>query len=428
MDSSAKISLRARASIHARSMRRILRRVWNPSLARLEAKYKQLQDHCDVNLSIAEDFRRRLELLLFEARNHLSHLAARIDEPTPARTQEGDDVPDPASDAASAIDKIERCRAQLDKLITYARGDFARSNELLNKELRSGAQLGPRTPFNPNFVIGMTGVRSDPDAHGDALYEVNMAIPPSYIRCVEDFAKTISTVASRYLTEQQRYFLAERLAWAAYPKYRFSDLGSPHLEDRAFIDVFKETANPGTWHSLDRKYLVNEMLKSVEHLPGDFVECGVWKGSTAVWLCRAAERRQRRVHLFDSWEGLSAPDPRVDGTHWQEGSLAVSLDAAQEYLKPYPSATFYQGWIPDRFPEVGGAKVAFLHIDVDLFRPTHDSIAYFYPRVVPGGIIICDDYNTFSCPGAKKAVDDFFAHRPEKVAILPTGQALVIKQ
>ena len=113
---------------------------------------------------------------------------------------------------------------------------------------------------------------ADPDAQGDALYEVDMAVPPSYIRCVEDFVTIISAVASRYLTEHQRYFLAERLAWAAYPKYRFSDYGSLHLEDREFIEVYKETAHPGTWHSLDRKYLVNEMLKFVERLPGDFVE------------------------------------------------------------------------------------------------------------------------------------------------------------
>jgi hypothetical protein len=54
-------------------------------------------------------------------------------------------------------------------------------------------------------------------------------------------------------------------------------------------------------------------------------------------------------------------------------------------------------------------------------------LAFFYQRVSPRGVIICDDYGFTSCYGARKAVNDFFADKPESVIHVPTGQALIVK-
>ncbi|HBH79257.1 MAG TPA: hypothetical protein DDY39_05465, partial [Nitrospira sp.] len=67
----------------------------------------------------------------------------------------------------------------------------------------------------------------------------------------------------------------------------------------------------------------------------------------------------------------------------------------------------YKGWIPDRFPEVKERRFAFVHIDVDLYQPIMDSLKFFFPRLLPGGIIVVDDYGYSIFPGAKKAVDEF---------------------
>ena len=56
-----------------------------------------------------------------------------------------------------------------------------------------------------------------------------------------------------------------------------------------------------------------------------------------------------------------------------------------------------------------------------------DAVEYVYPRLVPGGCLIFDDYGFPSCPGARQAVDELFANRPEVPLCLPTGQALVVK-
>jgi hypothetical protein len=87
---------------------------------------------------------------------------------------------------------------------------------------------------------------------------------------------------------------------------------------------------------------------------------------------------------------------------------------------------FHPGWIPERFTDVAERRFCFLHLDVDLLQPTHDALEFFYPRMVPGGVILCDDYGFETCPGARLAVDGFFASRPEPVVHLPTGQGLVI--
>jgi O-methyltransferase len=264
---------------------------------------------------------------------------------------------------------------------------------------------------------------------GDDIFALDYVLPVgASVMHVEELARSIAAFAARKLNEVERFQLAERLAFAAYPQCKFSDFGRLFLKDRAFIETYKETMDPGNWHSLDRKYLVNEVLKTIEHVPGDFVECGVWKGATAVFLCRSAERLGRRVHLFDSWEGLPQPDSTVDGNHWRKGSLAVDFSTAIDYLKQFKCCTLYKGWIPERFPEVAKIKVSYLHIDVDIHKPTLDSLEFFYPRMSPGGIIICDDYGVETCPGATKALNDFFLKRPERIALLPTGQGLVIKQ
>jgi len=70
-----------------------------------------------------------------------------------------------------------------------------------------------------------------------------------------------------------------------------------------------------------------------------------------------------------------------------------------------------------------------VHVDVDLFEPTAARLEFFYPRLVSGGMIVCDDYGFTTCPGARKACDDFCAKTPQQTVIhLTTGQGIIMKQ
>ena len=88
----------------------------------------------------------------------------------------------------------------------------------------------------------------------------------------------------------------------------------------------------------------------------------------------------------------------------------------------------YPGWIPNEFYRVSHLRFRLVHIDVDLHEPTRDALEFFYPRLALGGMIVCDDYGSTYCPGARKAMDDYMRDKPERIVDLPTMQGLVIKQ
>lgn len=227
--------------------------------------------------------------------------------------------------------------------------------------------------------------------------------------------------------ENARYHAAEALATAVYPKYKFSEFARVFLEDTEFLDYYERFMDPGNWHSLDRKYTLDQLLKLTLHLAGDVAECGTYKGASAFLMCRAHRGSGRLVHLFDSFAGLSEPGER-DGDYWTRGALTMAEHALHESLQGFDNYRVYEGWIPARFPEVAERSFAFVHIDVDLYQPTLDSLQFFYGRTLAGGVILMDDYGFLTCPGAKAAADEFFKAKDEPVVMLPTGQAFVIRR
>jgi O-methyltransferase len=261
-------------------------------------------------------------------------------------------------------------------------------------------------------------------------------LPDNLLTCVRELQKlipleplllrTLKALCSN-ASETDKYNAAEELAGAIYPKFKFSEYGRLFLEDEAFLDYYRRFMDPGNWHSLDRKYTQNQLLQFARRIDGDMAECGVYKGMSAYLICQALQGTGKLAHLFDSFEGLSAPGTR-DGDYWITGALSAPEGMLRQTLAGFDNYRVYRGWIPQRFTEVAERKFSFVHIDVDLYQPTRDSLEFFYPRVSKGGVILMDDYGFITCPGAKLAADEFFSGKPECVMMLTTGQALVIKQ
>jgi O-methyltransferase len=185
----------------------------------------------------------------------------------------------------------------------------------------------------------------------------------------------------------------------------------------------------------DRKFVLWSMARSVSHIAGDTAECGVLDGASSYLIC-AARRSDRPPlhHAFDSFEGLSVPSPEdhpaiETSFTWTAGDLSVSLDEAQAKLGQFDNIRYYKGWIPTRFDEIADRRFSFVHVDVDLYAPTRDSLEFFYPRLMPGGILLCDDYGYHTCPGARRAFDEFISDKPEEAVVhLPTGQGFIVKR
>ncbi len=176
-----------------------------------------------------------------------------------------------------------------------------------------------------------------------------------------------------------------------------------------------------------RCHVLDQYLRSVAGLPGDVAEIGVYRGGTARLLARTAAEEGRTVHLFDTFAGMPATDPQKD-LH-REGDFAdTSLEAVRAFLHDLPNVRFYPGFFPATTGPVEGLRFAFVHVDVDIHDSVRDCCAFFLPRLVPGGVMVFDDYGFLSCPGAREAVDVFFAGRPETPCYLPTGQCVVVRR
>lgn len=182
--------------------------------------------------------------------------------------------------------------------------------------------------------------------------------------------------------------------------------------------------------SVDRKYLLWQLItQCARAVDGDAAECGVYRGGSAYVLARALREdgSPRKLHLFDSFSGM--PETSKDHDVHQEGDFGdAPLEQVKSYLCDYGSdVVFHPGFVPATFAGLEGLTFCFAHIDLDLHDAILDATAFIYPRMPRGGIIVYDDYGFPTCPGARKAVDDFFADKPEMPLVLATGQCLVFK-
>jgi hypothetical protein len=226
--------------------------------------------------------------------------------------------------------------------------------------------------------------------------------------------------------DEARYYLAERAANIIYPKLHLGERTAIWREDELFLRWYELFCGSDNYRSLDRKYTVRELLKLVEAVPGDTVECGAYRGATSYLLCDHATHFNKSHHLFDSFEGLSEPGVN-DGRYWTLGDLSTSEFSCRENLRSFSNLNYYKGWIPERFGEVEDKSFSFIHIDVDLYQPTLDSLEFFFPKLTVGGVVVCDDYGFATCPGANLAMDSYFRDKC-KVLSLTTGQGIVIKR
>lgn len=232
------------------------------------------------------------------------------------------------------------------------------------------------------------------------------------------------------LSKYERYNLAKYRFKKIWPNLIFPDCGRLIDREKGFIDDYN-LACPEAVYSLDRKYALNEFFKLAHRLEGDVAECGTYRGASAFFLVKSINRfgLTKDLFLFDSFMGLSEPGP-CDGSFWVENDLSASQKDVWDNLSRAGGTSFVkvlEGWIPNRFDEVKDRKFCFVHLDVDLAQPTVDSLEFFYPRMVSGGLILIDDYGFDTCPGVTHVVDEFMKFKTEAIVKLVSGGCLIIK-
>jgi hypothetical protein len=164
-----------------------------------------------------------------------------------------------------------------------------------------------------------------------------------------------------------------------------------------------------------------------EDLQGDLAELGVYKGNTATLLAGIARARGSTAYLLDTFTGFSKKDIKgVDAAAREEAFSDTSLEAVRA-LVGEESVRYIPGYFPETAMQIpSDARFCLVHIDCDLYAPISSALEYFYPRMIPGGYIIVHDYTSLHWNGAEKAVDEFFADKPEPVITLPDGAGSVV--
>ena len=230
--------------------------------------------------------------------------------------------------------------------------------------------------------------------------------------------------------------LHDKVQYLAYagrylcPEYHFKWPQLDWLTSEEITGLCQDYPDEWQGYNLDRRHNLVQFMRLIKDVPGDTAECGTFEGVSSLLILRHAPAHgvPRTHHIFDSFEGISEPGEHDDCQHWRKYSHACPEDRVHKNLHAYSSRfRTWKGWIPSRFHEVADTKFAFVHIDVDLYEPTRDSIAFFYSRLNPGGIVICDDYGCRTCPGATKAMDDFLADKEEKMLPFASGGGFMIK-
>lgn len=155
-------------------------------------------------------------------------------------------------------------------------------------------------------------------------------------------------------------------------------------------------------------------------------EAGVFQGGSARLICEA--KGETPLHLFDVFETLQKPAPST-GVEAEVRSHFGRTHGQQKQVKrllaPYSGVRFHPGVFPATTADLEETRFAFVHLDLDLPQSTRDGLAFFQPRLLPGGILIGDDYNDADVRGVFAS---YFDGQSDTLIELPWGQVMVVRQ
>jgi O-methyltransferase len=220
---------------------------------------------------------------------------------------------------------------------------------------------------------------------------------------------------------------------------------------RYYDDEARETitaVKPWTMTSYDRIFalIVATRYVAANGIEGDVVECGVWRGGSMQAVARtllAMGATDRELHLFDTFEGMPPPteeDRRISGGPTAEEMLETQpktglvwaiadLDDVQAGMATtgYPAERihYHPGRVQDTIPEHAPERIGLMRLDTDWYESTKHELEHLYDRVVPGGVVIIDDYDYWE--GSRKAVDEFISATGARLLLVPidTGRIAV---
>jgi O-methyltransferase len=242
-------------------------------------------------------------------------------------------------------------------------------------------------------------------------------------------------------TSAVKSLVKRALAWRGYEirrsnPYRHIDLSADDWELWRSVHEYTQTPPERVAALADAvEYVVRRAI------PGDFVECGVWRGGSSMAIALTLQRlgvRDRQLWLYDTFGRMpppgehdaGVPSEPVDQVNNSTKISGLTLPDVRRAMAStgYPSEriTYVEGLVEETLPQAAPAQIALLRLDTDWYESTRHELVHLYPRLAPGGVLLLDDYGHFT--GARKAVDEFFADVPLLLARLDHTARIAVKQ
>lgn len=201
------------------------------------------------------------------------------------------------------------------------------------------------------------------------------------------------------------------------------------IEDPTFRRIYAE-CQPHSFTTVEPMFALYEAIRYVvqNDIPGDFVECGVWKGGSAMLIAKTLQSlgaTDRRIYLYDTFEGMSEPsgqdvdfegntaqslmdstDKYADKSVWCYGALDLVKQNLQSTGYPESKIVYVQGKVEDTIPATIPAQIALLRLDTDWYSSTYHELVHLYPILQKNGVLIIDDYGHWK--GARDATNQYF--------------------
>lgn len=180
-----------------------------------------------------------------------------------------------------------------------------------------------------------------------------------------------------------------------------------------------------------RAYVCCWAASATRELEGDFVECGVNRGSFSRMVMEYVDFRSlnKKFWLMDTFSGLSnehiSNEEKKSGIHKYE--YVECYDEVVRTFSEFSNVKIIRGPIPDTLEQVNVRNVCYLHIDMNCVLPEIAAAEFFWEKLTPGAIVILDDYGWEKHIHQKRAFDAFAKSKNVKILSLPTGQGLIVK-
>lgn len=198
------------------------------------------------------------------------------------------------------------------------------------------------------------------------------------------------------------------------------------LRDQPFVNAWQSNLVSASDQAIIwRRYILAMAGFHCSHLEGDFVECGAYEGVGAKTVLDylGGPTFAKKFWLYDIFEH----SPEMVN-HAMPAHGPNLFEQVQQRFQDYPNVAIFRGLIPTVFEQGLPEKIAYLHIDLNQAPAEIATLDRLFERVVPGGMIILDDYEMFFYRDQKFAEDNWFNQRGYKVFPLPTSQGFVIKR